>query len=213
MKVRCMMSLALLACCSLALAQETKKPAAPKKAPAAEKKTATPAGPPMMAKPAPEMQKIKFLNGRWTVSGKFEANEMMPSGGTETGTTEFHPVAGGMAVVQNYKSNSGFAGHSVTWWDAKDKVYKTLWCDSMSSCQSISTGKWEGDKLVFTGDVLAMGKKMTVKDTFSDIKPDGFTFSEDAASEGGPMKPSMMLKYSKAAGKAAAAGAPPAAPK
>lgn len=207
MKVRWMISIVLLACCTLVLAQDQKKPADQKKAPAAEKKAAQPGMPPMV-KPAPEMQKIKFLLGRWTASGKFEPNEFMPSGGTETGTTEFHPVAGGMALVQNYKSNSGFTAHSVTWWDAKDKTYKTLWCDSMSSCQPISTGKWDGDKLVFNGEAVAMGKKMALKDTFSDIKPDSFTFSEDASIEGGPMKPSMMLKYTKAAGKPAAPAAP-----
>jgi hypothetical protein len=94
------------------------------------------------------------------------------------------------------------------WWDAKVGGYQGVWCDSMTpaGCQ-ISKGitKWEGNNLVGTDESEMMGQKMAMKESWTDITPDSFTFVMDGGPPGGEMKRMMTIKYTRAG--AAKAGA------
>jgi hypothetical protein len=95
-----------------------------------------------------------------------------------------------------------FAGHGVTYWDAKEQAFKSFWIDSMSGQGEISTGKWEGNDLVFTGESEMQGKKYKTLQKFTDITPTSFTFKLASAEEGGEMKEGMTIKYKKVGGAA-----------
>jgi hypothetical protein len=123
-----------------------------------------------------EMYKMKGMIGKWTTTEKFEANELVPRAGTGTGRARLHWGPGRMSLLQNYTSRNNavgnFTGHSTLFWDARAGDYKTFWCDSMMGCMAqFGSGKWEGDKLVFTSEAEYMGKKVAMRDVFSDIKP------------------------------------------
>jgi hypothetical protein len=121
----------------------------------------------------------------------------------------FRPGPGKLSLIEDYKANmagmGAFSGMGVVWWDPAANEYKSMWCDSMTpgGCAPSGTGKWEGDSLVFNGDMEMAGQKHTMKSTYADFKSNSVTFSMEVDG-----KPSMTIKYTKAA-----AAKPAAAPK
>ncbi len=180
---------------SLCVAAQEKTP--PKKP--AKPTIQKPAGAPsMVVQPSPEMKKlISTLRGTWKAEEKHEAMEGMPAG-SSTGTAVFRQGPGGLSLIEDYRSTmegTPFTGLGLVWWDPATKVYVNTWCDSMtpSGCASMGTGKWEGNDLVFTGDMEMNGQKHKIKSTFTNIKPDSVTFNMEMDG-----KPSMSITYSKA---------------
>jgi Protein of unknown function (DUF1579) len=201
---------ALLACAMFLLAQEkTDKASNPGHAHQAAKE-ASAAAAPQMPKPSPEMEKLsKLLVGTWRTTEKMEPMPEfgMPNGGSGTGSEVVKAGPGGFSVVVDYKSRGpmgAFAGHGVTFWDAKEQAYKSFWIDSMGAQGEITTGKWEGNDLVFTGESEMQGKKYKTLQKFTDITPTSFTFKLASAEEGSPMKEGMTITYKKVGGAAPA---------
>jgi len=201
--------LALLCLPGLLFAQDKPEAKGAAKAAGAPKATAKPQGMPMPATD-PEMKKLsKIMAGTWTVTETAPPSEMMPKGGTGHGEAVISRGPGGNSLLQNYHSQSAmgkFAGHGVIWYDPQDKGFKNIWCDTMTpgGCAMFNgTGKWEGDKLVFSGTQDMMGKAEQVKETISDVTPHSFTFTIESGADANSMKTFMTLKYAKRAGGAA----------
>ena len=177
--------------CSSAVAQETK---APKKG-----KSATPtASGPAMPKPAAEMKDLRALVGTGNTEETFEQTPMMPAG-TATGTNTVRLGPGGFTVLMEERSKGSlgaFSGHGVLTWDPNEKAYKTYWSDSMTPGVTVSTGHKEGDNLVYTGEVMMGGKKMSMRDVVSDRTPTSYTLTE-FTNDGSGEKKSMTIKFTK----------------
>jgi hypothetical protein len=77
-------------------------------------------------------------------------------------------------------------------------------------CESAGSAKWEGDNLVITAESEATGKKMYMHETFTDIKPNSFTFNMESGPSPDQLKHAMTIKYVRAGGAAAAAKKPAA---
>jgi Protein of unknown function (DUF1579) len=166
--------------------------------PGAKKKGSEAAMPPM-PKPAAEMKELRDFIGVWTTDEKFEPSPMMPAGGTATGTNTARLGPGGFSVLMDQRSKSSmgpFVGHGVFTWDPNDKVYRFVWTDSMSPGMVIETGRKEGDTLVFTGEMMMMGKKMAVKDVMSDRTPTSYTLTS-YMNDGSGEKKAMTIKFTK----------------
>ncbi|MCI0353310.1 MAG: DUF1579 domain-containing protein [Acidobacteriales bacterium] len=168
------------------------------------KETSAPAG--MEApKPSPEMERLnKWLVGTWLTEEKFApAPEWgMPNGGRGKGTNVVKLGPGGLSLINDYKSRNvmgPFAGHGVIYWDPQEKAYKSLWIDSMSGEVETSTGKWEGDDLVFVGEGEWQGKKFQTLGKMTNITPRSYTFTL-ANSASGEMKEGLSINYKKAGG-------------
>ena len=98
---------------------------------------------------------------------------------------------------QRSKSSMGpFSGHGVMTWDPNTKAYRSVWADSMSPGLVTETGKKEGDTLVFTGETMMMGKKLSVKDVISDFTPTSYTLTS-FMNDGSGEKKSMTIKFTK----------------
>jgi hypothetical protein len=156
-----------------------------------------------MPKPAPEIQKLaKTLAGNYATAETHDPNPMMPNGGTGKGEARFTVAPGGHYIVQTYRSKSdmgSFQGHGLIWYDASAKVYRSVWCDSMSpTCDTSGTMKWDGDKLVGTGEYEEMSKKYGYKETLSNLTPNGFTFDMENSTDGGALKHVMKIDYTRA---------------
>ncbi len=173
--------------CSSAVAQET---SAPKKG-----KSGTPtASGPAMPKPAAEMKDLRALVGTWNTEETFEQTPMMPAG-TATGTNTVRLGPGGFTVLMEERSKGSlgaFSGHGVLTWDPNEKSYKTYWSPGVT----ISTGHQEGENIVYTGEVMMGGKKMSIRDVVSDRTPTSYTLTE-FMNDGSGEKKSMTIKFTK----------------
>jgi hypothetical protein len=190
---------------SLAAFAQDKAAAKPKKE---AKPAAQPAGMPM-PKPSPEMKKmITQLSGDFTATMKMDAMMGMPAS-TSTGPAKLYAGPGRLSLVETVNSvdehGGKFSGHGLLWWDAKANVYKGVWCDNgtPTGCMDSGTGKWDGDKLVFTGPMEMMGKTYNTKSTYSNFTADGYDFLMETGEGSGPMMKMFTVEYKRA----------PAAPK
>jgi hypothetical protein len=175
--------------CFTASAQE--KSAAKKKSSAA---SSTP-----MPKPAPEMKELRDLIGTWATEDTFEPGPMMPSGGTATGTNTVRLGPGGFSVLMDQVSKSAmgpFRGHGVMAWDPNEKVYKFAWADSMTPGIVTETGRKDGDRIVWTGEAMMMGKKVSIRDVVSDRTPTSYTLTS-YMNDGSGEKKTMTIKFTK----------------
>jgi Protein of unknown function (DUF1579) len=164
----------------------------------------------MATKQAAEMQKaLQQMQGTWSTKGVMEKSDFMPQGATDTGTAVFKPGPGGMSMVQEYHSKGGmgdFHGMGVTWFDPKDQMFHSIWCDSMSpnGCADSGTGKWEGDKIVMNTKFDMGGKSYDMHSTIGPFEGNTFKYSEEVG-ENGQLKPAMTITYTKKSGAAAEA--------
>ena len=139
----------------------------------------------------------KMWTGYWTTVEQFEPSTEMPLGKQDKGAETMRPGPGGLSLIGDYESHGAFFGHMVVTWIPKEKVYKSYWHDLSQPGVSISTGRWEGDKLVFTSVDESSGTKLEVRDTYSDITPTSFTDTLESGPFGGPMKKILTVKYTK----------------
>ena len=140
---------------------------------------------------------IKMWAGHWTTVEQFAPSTEMPQGKQDKGAETMRPGPGGLSLIGDYESHGAFFGHMVVTWIPKEKAYKAYWHDLSQPGVSISTGRWEGDKLVFTSVDESTGNKLEVRDTYSDITPTSFTDTLEAGPPGGPMKKILTVKYTK----------------
>jgi hypothetical protein len=167
---------------------------------AQEKSTPKKSAPmPPMPKPAPEMNELRQLAGNWTSDEQYEANPMSPAG-TGSGTNVARLGPGGFSILMEQRSKGtmgNFSGHGVYSWDPAEKIYKVAWVDSMTPGIASETGKKEGDTLVFTGSAMVNGKKVALRDVWSDFTPTSHTLTS-YANDGTGEKKVMTVKFTKA---------------
>ncbi|HTK95351.1 MAG TPA: DUF1579 family protein [Terriglobales bacterium] len=208
-----MLALLLVAACLVAIAQEKQdaKPATTQKKSMASGKE-KPMAMPMMKQTA-EMAKIqKLFAGTWKISATIEP---MPEVGmmqqaTSKGTQTSKMGPGGNSMIDEMKSTGAtgtITGHGVVWYDPTVEGYQAVWCDNQTpmGCGMNGVGKFVGDDLIFEGDIKMppeMGGNMHMKETYSDIKPDSFTFSIEGGPNAIQMKHMMTIKYVRAMGTA-----------
>ncbi|MDE3245345.1 MAG: DUF1579 family protein [Acidobacteriota bacterium] len=167
----------------------------------ADDKKAPPTMASMMNKPGPEAAKLKGMVGTWNVEETMEASPMGPAGkGRAISRVTLGP--GGLSIIIDYRSigghMKGYRGHGVVAWDGEAKAYKQVWADNMAPMLMVSTGKWEGDKLVMDSEGTMMGKPFKAHDTLSGIGTDAFTLVSEMSMDGGPMAKMMTLAHKRA---------------
>lgn len=201
------LGLILIAAAALATAQtKDKQPA---------KAAAPPMAMPMM-KQSPEMAKLqKLFAGSWTLDATVEPmpemgmNQQAKSKGTQT--SKMGPGGNAMIDEMHASGTTGkIDGHGVVWYDPMSGGYQAVWCDNQTptGCGMNGVGKFDGDNLVFEGDIKMppeMGGNMHMKETYSDITPNSFTFSIEGGPDAAHMKHMMTIKYTRAKGGATAA--------
>ena len=160
-------------------------------------------------KPAPEMDKLaKMMVGTWSSAEKHEPSPFNPAGGTGQGVFRVSLGPGGHSLVEQYNSRGSagtFNGHGMTYWDPKDKVFRSVWCDNFTPTCDVSVGQWEGDNLVFLSEGEMEGKKTKLKMIYSGFTADSYDFGVDMSQGAGPMARTMTIKYTRTKAKAAAA--------
>src|SRR5712692_7515781 len=124
-------------------------------------------------KPTPEMQRLsRLFVGSWSTGEKHEPGAIAPKGGIGEGSENVALGPGGMSLISDYKASdpSGkFVAHTIMWWDAKEKAYRSLECHNRSAA-GCETGlwRWAGNDLVLDQEGIKMG--------WTDLTPTSRTF-------------------------------------
>lgn len=89
----------------------------------------------------PEHRQFDFWIGTWNVtqSGKF------------AGSNEIKSVAGGCALLESWRGNSGVTGHSLNIFDATRGVWHQTWADSSGSLLVLE-GRYRDGAMVLEGE-------------------------------------------------------------
>jgi hypothetical protein len=137
--------------------------------------------------------------GRWSASGKQESSEFTLGGDTGSGIETIRRGPGGQSLISDlhmkFEKSGRYAGHGALYWDATANAYKGFWCESVSPvCEDAGTGHWEGDTLVFDGEVSMNGQKVTTRQTYSAITRDSFTWKAEMKTAD-HMKPFLTFNY------------------
>jgi hypothetical protein len=127
----------------------------------------------MIAKPAAEMEKMKYLLGTWSCEGTV----------TDMGKPTTHPVKstmkvtselGGHWIVVAYdvrktkESPMPFAFREVIGWDASNGKYERMFFDNMGNKATFSAAPVGADgKMEWTGEVMMGPMKVPIKDTMT----------------------------------------------
>ncbi len=101
--------------------------------------------------PGPEMQRLNFLVGDWTMDGEYLKSPMTGNGAKQTGWYKTHLGPGGFSIIADFEADSSLdneIGHEVLTWDPKKDAYTTVTVGNGFPGAVIGTAKWEGDNLV-----------------------------------------------------------------
>ena len=96
--------------------------------------------PPMPDCSSAKHQKLRILIGRWTVT----------ENGKVLGHNTLTPVFGNCAVREEWKSNGGSDGTSLSFYDSQLDIYRQTWIDNQGIVLELS-GQFDGDSLVLEG--------------------------------------------------------------
>jgi hypothetical protein len=169
----------VLSLCSLALAEDAKKPA-PGAMPA------MPEGMPPMGPPK-ELAACADKVGTWDVAMEMRMDAsapFMPS----TGVCTDAMVVGGAALQSNYKSDMGgmpFEGMGLTTYNSGTGKWMTTWVDNMGGTMSVYTGGMKDGNMVMTGTDLMMGQVWQTRITEGPVKDGKYDFMIEHSTDDG----------------------------
>jgi hypothetical protein len=143
----------------------------------------TPSAPAAEAKPgAAEMKRLGFYVGNWTYTETYPK-----SGAKNTGVYISKPGPGGNSLVNTFHSKGpvgDFEGMLVLTWDLAESKYKAYVFGDAFPGAIVETGAFEGDKLVFRGEIPAGGAKLAIRNV-TWLEPSGKLISEEYMSRNG----------------------------
>lgn len=157
---------------------------------AQEREKTPPAGVPAleMARPAPEMEKRKWVVGTWNVTETHERSDWSP-GGIGEGMSVIALGPGGHSQIITYHSTGltgKFSGHGMIAWDPESKVYRSAWTDSMTPGIVMMDCREEGRDWVCFGESMMQGKRMAMRSRSIAPNPAGWTEVMETSTDGGP---------------------------
>jgi hypothetical protein len=121
-------------------------------------------------KPPPELDQIKFFIGSWKCDFKIEPGPMGP-GGTEKGTVTIEPDLDGFFLAGVYlipatKTHPTMKTRFYLGYDRGAKQFLFLGVDNMGGWMKQSSPGFEGDKIVYPGEISMMNKTLKGRTTF-----------------------------------------------
>ena len=142
------------------------------------------------AKPgAVEMKRLGFYLGNWTYTETYPKSAMAPQGATNTCVYTSKLGPGGNSLVNTFHSKGpvgDFEGMLVFTWDMSESKYKAYVFGDSFPGAIVETGAFEGDKLVFRGEIPAGGAKLQIRNV-TWLDSSGKLISEEYMSRnGGP---------------------------
>lgn len=141
------------------------------------------------------------FSGHWTISVKEKPGPGQSNAVTTSGEEDWHTLAGGIPLVEEYRSKSSNRGEdydtATFWWDAATQKYRGTFCADFvdEGCAPFDiewkpTGHKQGtiDLITMSGAYLQNGKKFVWRETFDFKSRDKFIQSLYEASQGLDLK-------------------------
>ena len=141
-----------------------------------------------VARPAPEMEKRKWVLGTWSVTETHEKSDWSP-GGIGKGTSVIASGPGGHSQIISYTStgpNGKYSGHGIIAWDLEARVYRSAWADSASRGMITMDCREEGKDWVCSGESMLHGKKLAMRSRSIAPNPAGWKEVTEMSTNGGP---------------------------
>jgi len=142
-------------------------------------------------KPGPEMEKLKILLGHWTYTDTYGKSSFYPDGGVGTGVYDARLGPGGFSLILDFSEHSPTGeeiGHGILTWDPKENAYREYFAGNTFPGVYMTSGHWEGEKLVLSGEFEMGGAKMSFRDVYSDITAHSLTIQEFFQMPGKPVE-------------------------
>jgi hypothetical protein len=136
-------------------------------------------------KPAPEVKKLDFLVGTWTLEGDSKPGPMGP-GGKVTMTEHNEWMDGGFFLVSHSEFKSAMGNGtvvSVLGYDPDAKVYTYDEYNSMGVAEH-SKGTLNGDTWTWTSDEKMAGQPVHGRFTMKVLSPSSYTFKFEMSTNG-----------------------------
>ncbi len=147
--------------------------------PARQGKNADPKEPSVRS--SPQMERLKFYVGEW------DYTETYAKGAVNTGVYASKLGPGGMSLVNTFHSHGpvgDFEGLLVITWDPGEKAYKEYVFNGAFPGAIVETGQFEGDDLVFRGELSMGGAAVKLRNT-THVTGEGKLISEQFSSANG----------------------------
>jgi hypothetical protein len=171
------------AAASVSLAQAAKKKPAEKAAPVAGAAT-------MSMKPAPEMDRVKWMVGTWQCTGKTMASPMGPEHPTEAAVA-VEMTMDGFWLLSHYREKKTaqnpmpVSGDEYWGYDSAEKMWDRVAVDNMGGFATGNSKGWEKGKLVWMSEGMMGGQKTKFRDTFNEKNPREITYTGEIGSADG----------------------------
>jgi hypothetical protein len=136
-------------------------------------------------KPGPEVARLGYYVGTWRGQGETKAGPFGPAGKLASKIAcgwfegRFHLVCRG----EETGPTGTRAFLEIRGYDARAKAYTGYSISSLGDTESVSGGKFAGDKLVF---LLSGGKGVRIRYTEAHVSRDLYTYSAEASIGGKP---------------------------
>ena len=122
-------------------------------------------------KPAPEMSQIKYFAGSWKCTGDAPASPFGAAHKTESSLILKSDLdgfwySGPLAEMKTASNTQPVRGMVHIGYDATGKQFAMVWVDNFGSWATEMSPGWQGDTMVWTGDMMVMGEKDTARDTY-----------------------------------------------
>lgn len=138
-----------------------------------------------MPKPAPELKKLDYFVGAWSIDGNMKPGPMGP-GGKMTGTETNEWMDGGFFVV-GHSTYSGAMGNgkgiSVLGYDTDNKLYTYHEFDSHGQAE-LATGTFDGETWSWTSDEKMGGMTMKGRYSAKVLSPTSYAFKFEVSQDG-----------------------------
>jgi len=144
-----------------------------------------------MPKPAPEMERVKFLIGNWDLNGEYLKSTMIPQGGKSTGWYKGQLGPGGFSVIADFESEGPLGkeiGHQLFTWDAKQNAYTVVTIGNFPGV-IIGRAHWEGENLVTETEFEFAGAKMSNRAVYTKLQDKSVHIEESSRLNNGPSEP------------------------
>jgi hypothetical protein len=139
-----------------------------------------------MPKPGPELKKLDFLAGNWTMNADVKGSPDSPSGKL-TGTDQIEWMEGGYFLVWHSKVMNGdkpyFSGTSYMGYDLNDKIYTYDNFNSVGEAEH-SKGTVDGDTWTWSADAKMGGTTYKGRYIMKILSPTAYSFKYDMSKDG-----------------------------
>jgi hypothetical protein len=150
-------------------------------------------------KPSPELKKLDYFQGIWTLEGDMKPGPTGP-GGKMTETEHNEWMDGGFFLMSHIDFKSAGMGNgtgiSLLGYNANDKVYTYDGYNSMGEAEH-AKGTLDGDTWTFTAEEKMNGQTMNGRFTMKQLTPMSYNFKFEMAPPGGDFTTVMEGKATK----------------